>query len=257
MKKYLILFLAVVSSSIFVGCSSDDDFTPPNYVTMQAGPAAVGVNLNGSTTHEVTVYTANIVSSDRVFDIVVNGSSTLNAGAYSVPATVTVPGGTNEGTFTVEVSDVNINPNGDTLILGIAPGGEYYVGNTLTLNVSQLCDPEFRINFVFDGYASETTWDLTNVDGEVVFEGGGFTDGTATASVKRCINPGEYTFTVYDAYGDGLTYPTTGSITLLYGGEEITVIPGNFGEQTSFTFNTEGDSTGGDTDEEEGEETEG
>src|SRR5690606_7281443 len=155
MKKILILFIAVISTT-FVACDYDTDYNPPNYVSFQTGPTAVGVDLNSSTTQEVTVYTANVVDQDRTFNIVVRSNSTLNAEAYTVPATVTVPGGSNVGTFTVDISDVNISPEGSSIVLGFAPVDGHYVGGTHTLNVSQLCDPEFRMNFAFDGYASET-----------------------------------------------------------------------------------------------------
>lgn len=228
-----------------VSCDFDDDFTPPDYVTFERGPQEAPVDLNGSTTREIKVYTGNVTGADRTFNI--NVAGTLNAAAYSVPATVTVPGGSNEASFTVEISDVGIDPEGDTLIFSITPSADYSVGGNLTLNVAQACDPEFRMNFAFDGYASETTWELTDAEGDVVFAGGGWTDGTATASVMRCINPGVYTFTVFDVYGDGLTYPAEGSVTLLYGGEEVAVIPGDFGEEASVTFDTEGGTTDGDT----------
>ena len=250
MKKLLILIMAV-SSTLFVGCDYDTDHTPPNYVSFQRGPTAVGVDLNGSTSQEITVYTGNIVGNDRTFDIRVLGTSTLNAEAYTVPATVTVPGGTNEATFTVDISDVNISPEGSTIILGFAPADGLFIGSNHTLNVSQLCDPDFRMNFAFDGYASETSWELHDSEGNLVFAGAGFSDGTPTASVMRCINPGVYTFTVYDAYGDGLTYPNEGSVTLLFGGEQVGFIAGDFGEEASVTFNTAGGTGDGDTDEDE------
>ena len=65
----------------------------------------------------------------------------------------------------------------------------------------------------------------------------------------RCINQGIYTFTVFDVYGDGLTWPTEGSVTLLYGGQVIAVIPGDFGDEASVTFNTEGGTIEDDTEE--------
>lgn len=224
----------MIVTGTMVSCNFDDDFTEPNVVSLERGPQEVPVDLNGSTTRDVTIYTGNITGGDRTFDINVGG--TLNAAAYNIPASVTVPGGSNQATFSITIADEGINPEGETLLLSVAPSADYSVGNNLTLNVAQACDPEFRINFAFDGYASETTWELTDAEGNLVFAGGGWEDGTTTASVMRCINPGEYTFTVFDAYGDGLTYPNVGSVTLLYGGVEIGVIPGNFGEEGSIEF---------------------
>lgn len=237
MKKLLILFLALVTTSIFVSCDSDDDAASLNYVAFQNEPSNVEVEFNGSTTYDVKVYTANVVGSDRTFNIRVSDASSLSAEAYAVPATVTVPGGSNEGVFTIDVADVNIGPVGETLILNFAPQEGLFIGDPITINVAQICPfPEFRINFAFDGYASETTWEIMDAEGNVIFDGGGFSDGTGTASVKRCLDAGTYSFTVYDAYGDGLTYPNEGSVTLTYGGEELVVIPGDFGESATVEF---------------------
>lgn len=253
MKNIYRIFIALFTMGALVSCDYDSDFTPPNYVTFERGPEEVAVDLNGSETREVTIYTGNVTGQDRTFSI--NAAGTLNSAAYNVPATVTVPGGSNEATFTVEISDMNIDPEGDTLILSIAPSADYSVGSSYTFNVSQFCDPELRINFAFDDWASETTWELKDADGNLVFTGGDWANGTATASVMRCVNPGEYTFTVYDDYGDGLTDPDEGSVTLLYGGIEVAVIPGDFGSEASVTFNTE-DVDGTDEDEDEDEDTE-
>lgn len=238
MKKYFFLFIAAISTSLFVGCS-EDELEAPNYASFQKSPSSAQVDFGGSTTYDVAVYTANVVGSDRTFDVVVRDATTLGDEAFNVPATVTIPGGSNEGVLSVGISDVNISPNGEKLILGFGAQDGQLFGGDFTLNVSQFCDPAFVIDFVFDGYASETTWDLADATGTVVLSGGGFSDGTSLASVMRCIPAGEYTFTVYDAYGDGLTYPAEGSVTLSYGGQELTVIPGAFGTSASFTFTVE------------------
>lgn len=105
----------------FTGCESEE-FTPLNYVTFETGPIEVPEDLNGSTTREITVYTGNITGADRTFNINVGG--TLDAAAHNVPETITVPGGTNEVSFTLDVADVGIDPEGDKLILSIAPGAD-------------------------------------------------------------------------------------------------------------------------------------
>lgn len=242
MKKYLLLLVATFSMSLFVGCDYDTDLEPLNYATFERGPLSVGVDIDGSRTYDVTVYTGNVVGNDRTIDVTVGAASTLDAGAYTVPATVTIPANTNEGTLSIEVSDVNIGATGETLILNLVPTEELSVGSGLTLNVRTVCPEgtsEVRLSFIFDGYASETTWEITDAAGTVVYEGGGFADGDETFMMPVCLSPGDYTFTIYDSYGDGLSYPEDGSVTLTTGGEELGSVEGNFGDSGSFDFTIE------------------
>ncbi|MDT0686182.1 hypothetical protein [Autumnicola psychrophila] len=234
MKKYLLIMAAVVSTSFFTGCETDDEFTAPNYAALEMSPVDIKVELGGSTSYDVNVYTADVVGNDRTFDVVVRNSSTMSSAAYAVPATVTVPGGTNEGTFTVNVDDVDFRPNGESLILGIAREDGGFVGDDFQLNVSWSCDNPLVIDFVFDDYASEATWDVTDAEGDILLSGGGFADGAASATVERCLSDGDYTFTVYDSYGDGLS--ADGSVTLSFSGEDLVVIPGAFTTEMSVDF---------------------
>lgn len=236
MKKYLVLVVAVLASTIFVGCDSDE-FNEPNYVSFQRGPANLQVDFGGSATQEVTVYTADVSGSDRTFDIVVADASTLSSAAYTVPSSVTVPGGSNEGVITIDVADIDISPNGETLVLGFAPRENGFTGANLTINVRQFCDPQLVFAFKFDSYASETTWQVEDSEGNVVLTGGPWANGTATANVGRCLAPGDYVFTIYDEYADGLTYNgVIGSVTISYNGEELGFVDGDFGAEGSVPF---------------------
>jgi len=236
MKKYLLLLTVILSTVLFVGCQYEDDISEPNYVSLafKPGGANVGVEIDGSSTYDVKVYSANITNADRQFTVNVDASSTLSSEGYTVPATVTIPGGTNEGVFNVQVSDVNLGVTGKTLQLSLQSEPDLSVGKPFKINVARTCvGKEFVVDFVFDGYASETSWSLTDDTGAVLVEQGGYSDDTPTASKSLCLSPGTYTFTVKDAYGDGLTYPNLGSVTLSYAGNELAVIPGDFGAEAS------------------------
>lgn len=238
-NRYFKVFLVLLALGLVASCNYDDDMEAPNYVSFQFSPvgANVGVPLDGSTTYEAKVYTADIVDQDRQFDVVVNSSSTLGSEAFNVPSTVTVPGGSNEGTITIDVSDVNLGVSGKKLVLNIQKTEEVSVGDPLTLNVSRTCPgKEFVVRFVFDGYASETAWGIFDAAGNLLVQGGGYTDGQETASRALCLSSGTYTFVVQDSYGDGLTYPNLGSVTLSYAGQEIATISGDYNEGTSVDF---------------------
>ncbi len=234
MKKILILLVAV-SASLFTGCQYDDDYTPPNYITFANSSANVGVPVDGSTTYEATVYAANISGQSRDFNILVGG--TMDAGAYNVPSSVTIPAGINEATFTVEVSDIGLGVGGKTLTLGLEEGPGLTAGSGLSLNVSRSCPGSaLTIAFAFDGYASEIDWQLLDGSGNTVVTGGGYTDGTTSLSRSYCVGQGDYTFVVTDSFGDGLSYPNEGSITISYAGNVIATIVGDFGSEDSVDF---------------------
>lgn len=226
--------IAAVGLSLFTGCSYEDDIDPPNYVTFERDNSVdLGVEIDGSTTHEITVYTANIVGNDRSFDLEVSDASTLEASGYDVPASVTVPAGSNEATFTVEVSDVNLGLAGKNLFLHLSETSELSSGEAYQISVSRTCvGTEFVIDFEFDNWASEVEWSLEDANGNVLVTGGGYSDGLQTASRSLCLDQGTYTFTVTDAFGDGLTDPN-GLITLSYAGEELVVIAGDYEDGTS------------------------
>lgn len=238
MKKYLLLLTVLFSTVLFVGCQYDDDISEPNYVSLEfkKGGANVGVDIGGSASYDVMVYSANTSNSDREFSVNVDVSSTLSAEAYTVPATVTIPGGSNEGMFSVQVSDVDLGLTGKKLLLNIEKEAGLSVGTPFQINVSRTCvGKEFVVAFVFDGYASETSWSIADASGTVLVSvaAGTYKDGDATASKSLCLDQGTYTFSVKDVYEDGLTYPNEGSVTLSYAGNELVVIPGNFDAGTS------------------------
>lgn len=237
-NKILYVLIAVVAFSFSTSCEiGDDDFSAPNYITFANKVENIGVEIGGSTSYDVKVFTANTTGADRTYPVEVASSSTLDAGAYTVPGSVTIPGNSNEGIITIQISDVNIGDTGETLVLNLIDNGDYSTGASATLNVTQVCPTgDFFINFTFDGYGSETTWEVKDANGDVVASGGGYEDGQESASSKLCLDSGDYTFTVFDSYGDGLSYPANGSVTLVYNGAAVGSIEGDFGTEASIDF---------------------
>jgi len=91
-----------------------------------------------------------------------------------------------------------------------------------------------------DFYAEETTWEITDDSGTVVESDGPFDNGVATYKWDFTLADGCYTFTIFDAFGDGLfdgsitgNYVLSCSILLHASGS------GNFGglESTDFCVN--------------------
>ena len=67
-----------------------------------------------------------------------------------------------------------------------------------------------NVEFQFDGYADEVTWNLSNSYG-VIESGGPYDFGQPNAFIViDSLESGDYTFELLDAYGDGLSYPNDG-----------------------------------------------
>lgn len=224
MKNIKYLFLLV--ATVFVLNSCEDgmpETTDLNYVTFEASGLDLGVLIEGTNDYEIAVYTTQIMGSARTYNIIVDmESTTADDAAYSVPATVTVPANSNKGTFMVTLNDVNIGGDGKSLVLDLGVDNGVFKGEAATISIFQICEQnEVIVNLSFDSYASEASWEMLDASDVVVGSGSGFADGDASASAKLCLENGTYTFTVYDAYGDGGT-----SVAIIHEGTEIATIDG-------------------------------
>lgn len=241
MKNINLLLLITFSLFLFNSCEEDlgdvEGTTSLNYVSFEDTEYQFGVDVGSTSTHEIKVFTTQKTGSDRTFNIMVveGATTTTDPAAYNVPATVTVPANSNIGTFDVTIQDLNIGVDGKTLTLAFQDKEGVFLGENMIMNVIQVCDEPVNISFTFDGYASEITWEILDSSDAVIISGGPWADGTTGASRAICLASGDYTFTVNDSYGDGLTYPTTGNINITYGDEEI-IIGGDFGSSTTVNF---------------------
>jgi hypothetical protein len=69
------------------------------------------------------------------------------------------------------------------------------------------CIHTFRLELFFDSAASETSWDLKDPSDKIFASGSEYfyyAKSHATYNETICIDDGEYTFTIYDSYGDGI-----------------------------------------------------
>ncbi len=90
----------------------------------------------------------------------------------------------------------------------------------------------------FDDYPQETSWQITNSNNQVITSGGTYDsqpDGS-TVTITECLDPGTYTFTLNDSFGDGICCGYgNGSYSLTSEGNTI-VSGGSFGTSESTTF---------------------
>ena len=238
--KYILLALTVF---IYTGCEEEVP-TPEgtNYIAFADSEFSTGVDVGSSNSFDIPVYSANITGSDRSFDILVDPASAAAAGSYTVPSTVTIPSGSNEGTLTVQLTDTNLGIGVNKLILNFGVVENLYNGGSTTVNYIQNCtEITATLEINFDGYGSESSWSITDALGGIVVSKAEkfYADGQASATETITLCAGrDYTFTFNDAYGDGLSYPADGNVTLTINGEEKAAVTGDFGTKYEVAFDT-------------------
>jgi len=125
---------------------------------------------------------------------------------------------------------------------GILNGDEVEIdcGGELCNDCPIDCDGTiFYLDLVVDRYGEETTWDIQDENGNIVAEGGTYDDYPqgALIQIPICLDDGQYTFTIYDSYGDGICCDFgDGSYTIIdESGAEI-ASGGTFTDQEGTTF---------------------
>lgn len=239
-NTFLILFLSLV---VLTGCENDETIaiSEIEYITFGTLDYSVGIDPGGSETIEIPVYTGNIASSDRSFDISIDATN-AGAGSFSIPSSVTIPGGTNEGTLVVTLSDVNLGIGINYLSIEFANDGDIFTGEAAEIDYVQNCtEVTATLNFVFDFYSEETGWRITDALGGIVASkaiGTYAGRATATENIQLCAGR-DYTLIITDQYGDGMfDGVNSGSYTLTIGGVVKVSDGGSFGATQSNEFDT-------------------
>lgn len=103
------------------------------------------------------------------------------------------------------------------------------------------------LNLTTDNYGSETSWQITNANNQIEASGGNYASNQSYTEAV-CLTDGEYTFTISDAYGDGICCSYgSGSYNLLIEGVSV-ANGGSFGASESTNFSvgtTNGGGSGG------------
>ncbi|MFC0602922.1 hypothetical protein [Winogradskyella pulchriflava] len=239
MKKYYRVFAILIALVLF-NCEHDDSSDLKNYVGFEQGPIAFTVDQGATQTFDVKVAASETSSSDRSFTVVVDDASTL-ASPYTVPSTVTIPGGSNVGTLTVTVTDNDdLGFVNQTLVLDFLDEAGMDFGNAVTLNFTETClDTLVTLLLTTDDWPDETTWEIYDLSGTptVIYSGGPYNnpaDDFTDFTYDFCLPAGNYGVVVYDSYGDGgSTYSvTSGGATLV---AETTLA--GFNSSAQFTVN--------------------
>lgn len=248
MKKLLKLTV-LLALALVMSCEENYTNGSSNVVSFESNPIVEFVEIEGTRTAEVYVYTGNIVGGDRTYGIAVDqNATTLDPSAYSVPTSVTVPGGTNVGVIEYTITDSNIPLAGGTLVLTFSDIGNSeltYAGSdssvvnaysSVAITVQyEFCPPanSGQLNITLDPWPGETTWELST-GGAVVATGGPY-EGTEAVEIW-CLESGDYEWTLFDSFGDGIV---DGGYSITINGVVVVSGDGDFGDSVTETFTVE------------------
>lgn len=249
MKKIFLLLVVFFSVSVgFVSCDAYDDENQKlntqtafffksgssNLPTLQVGGSFVEI--------EVAVTTLSDVARTLTIEIDTE-ASTASADQFSLESTqVVIPAGSYDG-GTVKVfgnyDNLPVDGNVTAVLNLVSTEGVVQNLKTHVVTLFRACDANtVTVSFQFDGYGSEVSWELTDANGTVIGSGaeGDYTDGQATYSEEFCLQDGTYNFTVNDSFGDGLSFPGNGTVTVSSGGTILFQASGDYGFGTSGQF---------------------
>lgn len=142
----------------------------------------------------------NLVSGD--FHITLNGTPSDTVSwtgnlSYTKSASISIPiSDLVSGVNNIDIVFTNIN--GDT--------DQDTVNNTAQTTVDYAGSLEqFTLNILTDDYPTETTWEVADSAGNVIFSGGPYNSIATLESTDICLDTLQcYTFTIFDSYQDGI-----------------------------------------------------
>jgi hypothetical protein len=176
--------------------------------------ATISFSFNGSTPEEINWTGVLATGQSEPIAIDFNG---LSAGTNEVVVTTSMPNG-----------QMDENPANDTFTR------EFEVltdGNAYTLTL------------LTDLYPNETSWELLTEGGDLVAQGGNYTQPQFTYTEEFCLVEGCYLFRIFDSFGDGISFGgVTGNyeITDEEGNVVVSLINPNFGTLEENPFCTTG-----------------
>ncbi|PCE64543.1 hypothetical protein [Sediminicola luteus] len=151
MKKSIFLVIAVVLGLANYNCEEAPSLTqsPAEFVSFEAESAKVLVQLNGTGSLDLKVFSTYTSNSARTFDLAIDEASTASPASYNVPATVEIPAGSNEGVINMTFTDTEISNSGETLILNFQPVDGSFVGSSTTIDLVRDCPSNLEGNYVY------------------------------------------------------------------------------------------------------------
>ena len=178
-------------------------------------------------------------------EVSVNGnviSTTPWAGNLATYATDNITLPVLNGLASNDAISINTSyPNG---VMDADPSNNPAASFNVTL-ATQNTNAYVTVQIVTDAYGSETTWDIKDANGVVVLSGGPYNDLSAAGTTTQTPTSGTlatqscHTFTIYDAYGDGIDAGYgAGSFTVTDGSGTVLASGGQFTDFDGDAFKT-------------------
>lgn len=134
--------------------------------------------------------------------------------------------GTNDVSFEI----ISVNGNID----------EFPESNLFSQSIELIEDPVFAtMIFTTDVFPEESSWELQDENGNVLYEGGNFTQAQTEFETELCLSLSEcYVLVVRDSYGDGIASGPDGSYQLVNEDGDVLagIIEANFGLEETNAF---------------------
>ncbi|WP_421949016.1 T9SS type A sorting domain-containing protein [Phaeodactylibacter xiamenensis] len=150
------------------------------------------------------------------------------------------PGATE--TIVIELSPLNNGINEFAVSVGFPNevNDENQTNDSREIQFEAVLDgQEVTVRLLTDSYPEETSWEIRDLMGNIIAEGGPYQEQITLEEAKFCLPDACYLFILYDSWGDGLIGPPAGDFEIVDGEGNILAQLGddiNFGTQTQRTF---------------------
>ena len=121
LKKSIAYFASLTLAFSMLSCEEDisADSQTANYVGLE-NYQTVELSDGQTVVAEGKILASEATGSDRIFNLVVDASTTHGAANFTVPATVTIPAGSKEGKYNVTIIG-NSLVDGNKIVVGLEP----------------------------------------------------------------------------------------------------------------------------------------
>lgn len=201
-KIYLLAFLLSLGL-VFNSCDvNTEEYTAVSPVDSFVSTSASITIDSDAVTFQVIVAASEAYTADRSVAIEVTDASTGSGLDYNFSGNLDILAGETTGSTSVKFNFDPI-PSDITkeLVLRLVSTSE-----EITISYTKICqsnDVELTINF--DDFPAETSWDIRDSSNVVVETSGGtYPGGTTLFNDTFTLPDGDYTFTIYDSFGDGI-----------------------------------------------------
>jgi hypothetical protein len=259
MKKVFSLLSVLVLALVSYNCEEHDpSVNHPSFLSFDRDSRLIEF-VTESSEYPLTVYASKVSNEDRVVNIVTvtgvnpktNGPFTTAVdGDFVLGATsLVIPAGEMSASTTITF-DPNLSLAAQRQVtFELQSSAEEFVFNSTTtrtmISYRRICfSNTVLFDLTLDPWGSEISWNIKNSSGAVVQSGGPYADGGAGLHIQPQMSftlpDGNYTFTINDMYGDGLSGSTTsgpGSFKIAKDcGSDLVQGGGNFGASYSKQF---------------------